>query len=65
MFIFIAGALFGTGCVALYNELYTRWLYHDVLKRTAKLGISEEKMKKAIMDAACDAVERNLYGQNN
>ena len=65
MFIFVLGTLVGMGCVAVYNEMYTRWLYRDILKRSEQLGITEERMKKAIVAAACDEIERGFNGQNH
>lgn len=65
MFIFMLGAVLGIGCVAVYNEMYSRWMYRDLLKRSKKLGISEDDMKVLFMSAVCERVERNFDGQNN
>ena len=48
MILFALGVLLGAGCLAVYNELYTRWLYADVKKRAKKQGISDEKMRAAL-----------------
>lgn len=45
MILFALGVLLGAGCLAVYNEMYTRWLYKDVKRRAKKQGISDEKMR--------------------
>jgi hypothetical protein len=45
MILFTLGVLLGAGCLAVYNEMYTRWLYKDVKRRAKKQGISDEKMR--------------------
>jgi hypothetical protein len=60
MITFAIGALVGAGCIALYNELYTRWLYADVKKRAKAQGISKEKMRAAMLWATSAELRKNL-----
>ena len=60
MIPFAIGALVGAGCIALYNELYTRWLYADVKKRAKAQGISKEKMRAAMLWATSAELRKNL-----
>ncbi len=60
MIPFALGALVGAGCIALYNELYTRWLYNDVKKRAKAQGISKEKMRAAMLWATSAEIRKNL-----
>jgi hypothetical protein len=60
MITFALGILLGAGCLAIYNEMYTRWLYADVKKRAKQQGISEEKMKDALVWAATEEIEESL-----
>ena len=60
MIIFVLGILLGAGCLAVYNEMYTRWLYHDVKRRAKQQGISEEKMRAAIIKATQEKIEAGL-----
>jgi hypothetical protein len=60
MIIFILGILLGAGCLAVYNEMYTRWLYADVKRRAKQQGISERQMKDALVWAATEEIEESL-----
>lgn len=60
MIIFALGILLGAGCLAVYNEMYTRWLYADVKRRAKQQGISEEKMRAAIIKATQEKIEAGL-----
>ena len=59
---FALGILLGAGCLAVYNELYTRWLYADVKKRAKQQGISDRQMKDALVWAATENIEESLDG---
>jgi hypothetical protein len=50
----------GAGCLAVYNELYIRWLYADVKKRAKAQGISKEKMRAAMLWATSAELRKNL-----
>ena len=60
MMTFALGILLGAGCLAVYNEMYTRWLYNDVKKRAKQQGISEEKMRAAIIKVTQEKIEAGL-----
>jgi hypothetical protein len=60
MITFALGILLGAGCLAVYNEMYTRWLYADVKRRAKQQGISEEKMRAAIIKATQEKIEAGL-----
>jgi hypothetical protein len=60
MLPFAIGALVGAGCVAVYNEMYTRWLYNDVKRRAKAQGISKEKMRAAMLWATSAEIRKNL-----
>ena len=60
MIIFALGILLGAGCLAVYNEMYTRWLYADVKRRAKQQGISEEQMRAAIIKATQEKIEAGL-----
>ena len=60
MIPFAIGALVGAGCVAIWSELYTRWLYADVKKRAKAQGISKEKMRAAMLWATSAEIRKNL-----
>ena len=62
MIPFAIGVLLGAGCVVVWSELYTRWLYNDVKKRAKKQGISDEKMRAALMWATSAEIGKNLDG---
>ena len=63
MILFTLGVLLGAGCLAVYNEMYTRWLYADVKKRAKQQGISERQMKDALVWAATEEIEESLHGR--
>ena len=60
MILFTIGALVGAGCLAVYNELYNRWLYADVKRRAKAQGISKEKMRAAMLWATSAEIRKNL-----
>ena len=60
MITFAIGALVGAGCLAVYNEMYTRWLYNDVKRRAKQQGISDRQMKDALVWAATEEIEESL-----
>ena len=60
MIPFAIGAVVGAGCLAVYNELYTRWLYADVKKRAKAQGISKEKLRAAMLWATSAEIRKNL-----
>ena len=62
MIPFAIGTLVGAGCMVVWSELYTRWLYNDVKKRAKKQGISDEKMRAALMWATSAEIGKNLDG---
>jgi hypothetical protein len=62
MMTFALGILLGAGCLAVYNEMYTRWLYADVKRRAKQQGISERQMKDALLWAATENIEESLDG---
>ena len=64
MITFILGVLLGVGCLAVYNEMYTRWLYADVKRRAKQQGISDRQMRDALVWATTEEIEGNL-GKNN
>jgi hypothetical protein len=63
MMTFALGILLGAGCLAVYNEMYTRWLYADVKRRAKQQGISERQMKDALVWAATEEIEESLIGK--
>ena len=62
MILFTIGALVGAGCLAVYNELYTRWLYADVKRRAKRQGITDQQMKDALIWATTEEIEESLHG---
>jgi hypothetical protein len=60
MIPFTIGALVGAGCLALYNEMYTRWLYNDVKKRAKAQGMSKDKLRAAMLWATSAEIRKNL-----
>jgi hypothetical protein len=60
MITFTLGILLGAGCLAVYNEMYTRWLYQDVKRRAKQQGISDRQMKDALVWAATEEIEESL-----
>jgi hypothetical protein len=63
MITFALGILLGAGCLAVYNEMYTRWLYADVKRRAKQQGISDRQMKDALVWAATEEIEESLIGK--
>jgi len=62
MIPFAIGALVGAGCVVVWSEMYTRWLYKDVKKRAKAQGITDQQMKDALIWATTEEIEDNLDG---
>ncbi len=60
MITFAIGALMGAGCLAVYNELYNRWLYNDVKRRAKAQGISKDKLRAAMLWATSAEIRKNL-----
>ena len=60
MIAFVLGVLLGVGCLAVYNEMYTRWLYADVKRRAKQQGISDSQMRDALVWATTEEIEANL-----
>jgi hypothetical protein len=60
MIPFAIGALVGAGCVAIWSELYTRWLYNDVKRRAKDQGISKDKLRAAMLWATSAELRKNL-----
>ena len=60
MIPFAIGVLLGAGCLAVYNELYTRWLYNDVKKQAKAQGISKDKLRAAMLWATSAEIRKNL-----
>ena len=64
MITFVLGLLLGAGCLAVYNEMYIRWLYADVKRLAKQQGISDRQMRDALVWATTEEIEGNL-GKNN
>ena len=62
MITFALGVLLGAGCLAVWSEMYTRWLYADVKRRAKQQGISERQMKDALVWVTEKEIEANLNG---
>ena len=60
MITFAIGALVGAGCVVVWSELYTRWLYADVKKRAKAQGMSKDKLRAAMLWATSAELRKNL-----
>ena len=60
MILFALGVLLGAGCVVVYNEMYTRWLYNDVKKRAKAQGMSKDKLRAAMLWATSAEIRKNL-----
>jgi hypothetical protein len=60
MIPFALGVLLGAGCLAVYNELYTRWLYADVKRRAKRQGITDQQMRDALLWATTEEIEANI-----
>jgi hypothetical protein len=63
MIPFAIGALVGAGCVVVWSEMYTRWLYADVKRRAKQQGITERQMRDALLWAATENIEESLDGK--
>ena len=62
MILFALGVLLGAGCLAVYNEMYTRWLYADVKRRAKQQGITDNQMRDVLIWATKEEIEANLNG---
>jgi hypothetical protein len=62
MITFALGALVGAGCIVVWSEMYTRWLYKDVKKRAKAQGITDQQMKDALIWATTEEIEESLDG---
>jgi len=60
MIPFAIGALVGAGCVVVWSEMYTRWLYKDVKRRAKRQGITDQQMKDALIWATTEEIEDSL-----
>lgn len=60
MILFTLGVLLGIGCLAVYNEMYTRWLYADVKRRAKEQGITQERLKLALLHETFREIEGNI-----
>jgi hypothetical protein len=60
MILFALGVLLGAGCLAVWSEMYTRWLYKDVKRRAKKQGISEQQMRDALVWETAKEIDINL-----
>jgi hypothetical protein len=62
MIPFAIGVLVGAGCVVVWSEMYTRWLYKDVKRRAKAQGITDRQMRDALLWAATENIEESLDG---
>ena len=62
MILFALGVLLGAGCLAVWSEMYTRWLYADVKRRAKQQGITDNQMRDALIWATKEEIEANLNG---
>jgi hypothetical protein len=62
MITFAIGALVGAGCIVVWSEMYTRWLYKDVKRRAKAQGITDRQMRDALLWAATENIEESLDG---
>ena len=60
MILFALGVLLGAGCLAVYNEMYTRWLYADVKKLAKKQGITDQQMRDALVWETAKEIDSNF-----
>ena len=60
MILFAIGVLLGAGCLAVWSELYIRWLYNDVKKRAKAQGMSKDKLRAAMLWATSAEIRKNL-----
>ena len=63
MIPFAIGALVGAGCVVVWSEMYTRWLYNDVKRRAKACGIDEDRMKAAVIRITQEKIEAGWNGK--
>jgi hypothetical protein len=63
MILFALGVLLGAGCLAVWSEMYTRWLYVDVKRRAKAQGITDCQMRDALLWAATENIEESLDGR--
>ena len=62
MILFALGVLLGAGCLAVWSDMYTRWLYNDVKRRAKQQGITDNQMRDALVWATKEEIEANLNG---
>ena len=60
MILFALGVLLGAGCLAVYNEMYTKWLYADVKRLAKKQGITDQQMRDALVWETAKEIDTNL-----
>ena len=60
MILFALGVLLGAGCLAVYNEMYTKWLYNDLKKRAKAQGMSKDKLRAAMLWATSAEIRKNI-----
>ena len=60
MILFALGVLLGAGCLAVYNEMYTKWLYADVKRRAKQQGITDQQMRDALVWETAKEIDSNL-----
>ena len=60
MIPFALRALWGAGCMIVWSEMYTRWLYKDVKRMAKQQGITDRQMRDALLWAATENIEDNL-----
>ena len=63
MILFALGVLLGAGCLAVWLELYTRWMYNDVKKRAKAQGMSKDKLRAAMLWATSAEIRKNIDGK--
>jgi len=63
MILFTLGVLLGAGCLAVWSEMYTRWLYNDVKRRAKAHGIDEDRMKAAVIKITQEKIEAGWNGK--
>lgn len=60
MILFALGVLLGAGCLAVWSEMYTRWLYADVKRRAKEQNISDAEMRAALVWATSAEIRKNI-----
>ena len=60
MILFAFGVLLGAGCLAVWSEMYTRWLYNDVKKMAKRQGITDQQMRDALIWETAKEIDTNL-----